>query len=484
MKMKQLSAAAVAFALIMSAAPSAAAHSHSHRSVGCGTSHCGWVVENGINKYLREDNTYACDTVMTIDGILYSFNHDGSCSGAYTGFARKDGHICYYDNGHLHKGGWLNLPSGTYYIQSGGIAATGSCMIDGQQYLFRNNGALAVTRASDFNVYCDRPAILAGEGQPINITVTAGEIAGEATFANINEMHYLSNGKWYKLIPDDAFTIPEILYSLNSANKSAVLTFYPEEYCPSPEAGRYRAVINISTDSGQITKYAEFDIAKSAVLKAPAKEFYLADTNKIMFTAFVNNDTELYALSDNTLYGRLYRMEEDGVLHAVTDNYNADANIYTVPMASGSVFDYELDLTGYDKQCLKSGKYTLKLGDELSCEFTLKNPFDADVEQIPLESRRKKQVKVTVTNSAEAELIVNGYGRLKYYNTDKQRWDDVPLKKDVKLDTQMSIPAMHKWTKTLLLTDYYELGSLKKGSYRMIFPAENGYEITAGFELK
>ncbi len=467
MKRKHMTAAVMAAVMILSSVPSVSA--------------AGWRTNGGVTEYVRHDGSLVTG-VMVIDGLAYNFGADGALKGFYTGIGIKNGRIRYYMNGVSYSGGWLTLSSGTYYFDKNGIAATGIITIDGVQYNFGSDGRLA-DRQDSFTVTSDSSSFMLGSGQELTFTVTAHNINSTASLGNISELQMMKNGQWYRIKPDSSFAVTEIAYTLGDAGapsyyvEKVQLKFSPELYKKDLESGRYRIPVYISTSSGKVTKYCEFDIIGNAEITAEKSEYIIPETERINISAVLNREEMVYLEQCPTLS---YYDKPSGIWSEIKPKTAASAALVSKP--SGSIISTYLDLSRYDRTRMKSGRYRAAVGENLFCEFVLKNPFEADVSIMPSENPRKKQVMVTITNESNADITVKGYGQL--YRLEKNKWKKLSMKSGKKADTDMFVPAMHKWQKSMLLNDYYSTSSLKKGSYCMIFPTAGSGYVYAYFDIE
>ena len=85
-------------------------------------------------------------------------------------------------------------------------------------------------------------------------------------------------------------------------------------------------------------------------------------------------------------------------------------------------------------------------------------------------------------NDTNSAVTLKNYGTL--YRIENGKFKKIALKNGKKLDTELTVPAMTKWDKSFVLTDYYALGNLKKGSYCVQLKDTNGYVRYAYFDIK
>lgn len=470
-------AAVLAAAMTISCAPAAYAAKY------------GWQGAEGASPYYQVDNTFASG-VMVIDGIAYSFGPDGACRGTYTGFGMKNERRRYYTNGVPYNNGWLELPSGTYYFYSNGTAAEGIVTIDGKQYNFASDGRLIKEESrSSYTVTADKTRVYLGKNDSINFTVTANNISTSATLRDDIMLQQYIGGEWYEVKPNvlNDFTVTDQLQALHIIGNvgapeyyrsSHTINFRPDQYSTKLTTGKYRAVITIMTDSSVVSKTCEFEIIQPVAVSSPSLVYNINSTDKIYFTTALNTDADVYGPEIYDLYfydtdsAKWIKQEPKDGEDIIADTFYAK---------SGSIVNSYLDLTRYSRSSMKSGKYRVILGKNIKFDFELKTPFDVSVVQTSTSSPRNKQVKITVSNKNDYDITVSGYGELLRYEGGK--WKKLPLKKNAKLDTKMEIPSMHKWSKTMLLTDYYSLSNLKKGNYCMKFPVSGGGFVYAYFTI-
>lgn len=468
-KINRIIAAAMAVTMCFSASASVAAY--------------GWQGSAGTGKYIQE-NGEAAKGVMNIDGVVYRFSSDGTCLGRYTGIGRKNGVIRYYNDGIMFTGGWLRLPGGTYYFDESGKGAVGIVTIDGKQYNFGSDGCLKDISHS-ISITADKEYIVLGNREKIKFTFTADNIGGTASFGEISELQRYSDGKWYKVKPSGEYAVDDIAYMLGMVDGpynyigSQELYFTPEAYSDKLTTGRYRIASTISTEEGRKRCFCEFTVLDQAAVRASRESYDIQSTERI--------DMSGYAVKAGYYYGEA---EELYILNTETDQWDKIKPAYTdyskgdvlICAESGDKISCFLDLTRYSRTKLRSGTYRALIGDNITCEFKLTNPFDVSAEQTETESRRKKQIMISFVNETEKDITVKGYGELLRW--EKGKWKKVSLKRGASLDTQITIPAMHKWEKSMLLNNYYSIDSLKKGSYCMKFPVSGGGYMYAYFDLK
>lgn len=445
----------------------------------------GWQEVNGSKKYFMENDEYAKGTVV-LDGIAYKFDSEGNFIGIYTGLAKLGNNTVYFDNGIMYRNGWLKVGSSTYYFYPDGSAAKGITVIDGNTYYFTSTGALKKDTAS-FEVTADKSAILSGQRESICFTVTTDDTSTEATLGNIGAgyLHQFRDGKWYKVKPDSSYSVPEIAYTLGKSSTygtstdKVTLTFTPEAYKLDLKTGLYRVAIPIYSNGKTVTKYCEFNIIEPVQVTTPQSEYYLTDTNEISFNAKVNNTTKIYASEAIELY---FQNETSGEWEKISPKKTASVSNASYEVTAGSSVTAKLDLSRYKKAYLRSGTYRALIGSGLSCEFKLIAPFECSAVQTETKSTRNKQITITIVNDTDRPVSLNGYGVL--YRLENNKYKKVELKKGKKLETELTIPAMTKWNKSFVLTDYYSLSSLKKGSYCIQLKDNNGFVKYAYFDLK
>lgn len=469
MKSKQY--AAVMAALMMTAACGSAVFAET----------AGWKTENGKTFYVMEDGNYPCG-VCSIDNIVYSFAADGSLIGKYTGIARKNGVLRYYKDGVIFRGGWITDGSGTYYFDKNGVGAEGIASVDGVKYYFAPDGRL-MNEASRFSVTADKDSIVLGNRDRIAFTVKADNISGGAYFGEITELQQMKEGKWYKVKPDGDFAVNDVAYILGNMDEqpyyseSQRVFFCPEDYSGSLATGEYRVVINIYAETGNVKKYCGFRIIESAESSSELYSYPISQTEEIRFVTAVNRDQKIYTPN---VYGLEYYNKETEQWEKVQPKASAPAAA-PVEVKAGEAVTSVLDLTAYDRTRLKSGTYRAAVGERFSHEFLLKNPYDVSAYEVITDSKRVKQVNITFVNESDFDITVKGYGQL--LRSNGKSWKAVSLKQGKQLDTQITVPALTKWTRSMTLTDYYSVSALKSGSYCMKFPCEDGGFMYAYFDI-
>ncbi|MGN0637933.1 MAG: hypothetical protein ACI4J0_06145 [Huintestinicola sp.] len=445
----------------------------------------GWQEINGSKKYFMENDEYA-KGIVVLDGVAHKFDSDGNYIGIYTGLAKLGKKTVFFDNGLLYRDGWLKIGSNTYYFYPDGAAAKGITEIDGKTYYFTSTGALKKEKAS-YEVTADKPVILSGQRETIRFTVTTDDISTEAYFGNIGagSLHQFRNGKWYKVKPDSGYCIDDIAHILGNSKEygtsteKVTLTFTPEDYKLGLKTGLYRVEIPIYTNGRTVTKYCEFNIVEPAQVTTPRSEYYLTDTNEISFTVNVNSASQIYAREAIELF---CKNEESGEWERVSPKDNVPASSASYEVTAGTSVTSKLDLSRYSKNKLKTGTYRASIGTGLSCEFKLIAPFECSAVQTETKSARNRQITMTIVNDTDRPVTLKGYGTL--YRLENNKFKKVELKKGKKLDTELTVPAMTKWDKSFVLTDYYSLSSLKKGSYCIQLRDSSGFVKYAYFDLK
>lgn len=440
----------------------------------------GWESGEGTGRYILHDGA-AATGVMNIDGVVYRFDSYGSCLGRYTGIGRKNGAIRYYRDGIMFTGGWLKLSGGTYYFDQNGVGAVGIVTIDGKQYNFGSDGRLTDS-VNPFSVTADKQLIVMGNRDKIKFTFTAENISGTAYMGEITELQRYSDGKWYKVKPSDSYVVNDVAYELGNVgdpyyyNGSADVYFTPEAYSNNITAGKYRIAQTIYTDNGQKRLFCEFSIADRAAVSTSQPSYDIMSTERIDISGYAVNAGEYYAEAQGLYVYNDDTDEWDRVEPKETDR----PFVSNVLLSSGDSINCFLDLTRYSRTRLKSGKYRALIADNISCEFEMTNPYDVYAEQFEPEKRGKKQIVITFVNTTDSDITVKGYGKL--MRQVRGKWITVTAGKA--LDTEVTVPAMHKWEKTMVLNKYYSASDLKSGSYCMKFPTASGGYVYAYFELK
>ncbi|MGN1107715.1 MAG: hypothetical protein ACI4RH_13810 [Huintestinicola sp.] len=475
MKRRSLKLLALAAAAVMtiSAAPIVSAAEY------------GWQEINGRKKFFMENDEYAKGIVI-IDDTALNFDSEGYYIGVFTGIAKLGNNTVYFDNGQLYKNGWKTIGSKTYYFYPDGSAAKGITEIDGKTYFFTSTGALKKDNAS-YEVTADKALILSGQRDTIYFTVTTDDMNTEAFLGNIEAgaLHQFRNGKWYKVKPDSGYCVNDIAYILGKSGEYGIstdkvtLSFTPEDYKLDLKTGLYRVAIPIYTKEKPVTKYCEFNIVEPAQVSTPQSEYYLTDVNEISFNINVNNTSSIYPAESIVLF---CQNETTGEWEKIPPKKSSAASTPSYKLNAGTSLTSKLDLSRYSKNKLRSGTYRAEVGIGLSCEFKLVSPFECSAVQTETKNARNKQITITIVNDTDRPVNLKGYGVL--YRLEKGKYKKVELKKGKKLDTELTVPAMTKWDKSLVLTDYYALSSLKKGSYSIQLKDNNGYVKYAYFDLK
>ncbi len=520
-------------ALLMAAAITAAVPMADTASVGAVS--YGWQGTEGASPFFNGNNTYATGVVF-IDGIAYRFGSDGACLGTFSGFGTKDGKRRYYDNGVIFNRGWLRLDSGDYYFYSNGESASGEVTIDGRRYYFASDGRLlkdtqvitdAVTdpygtgaqivpstpstitpatpttpaapsaptqsagnitvASTGIFLTSSKDTVYTAKGDSITFTVSVNGIDGAVAVSDSFALHRYKNGNWIKVNPSQTTAILNsgthyigYVGDMGLYSSAHSVVFSPDTYSDKTlEPGKYRAVFNLMTEKGVVQRVCEFEVIAPVVAVTPQKLYYIGSTEKISFTAEFNTDAYVYAPE----IFELQYYDPDRLQWVKTlpkSGYYTETD--PVFAKAGTRVNAYLDLTRYSRSSMKSGKYRVMITDSLPCEFELKHAYTAEVTQRETQSKRTKQVLITVTNSSDVTVKAEGYGEL--WRLEKGKWKKISLKNGAKLNQSMEIPPKYKWSKSFTLTDYYNLSDLKAGSYSMSIPASDGSFVYAYFDLK
>lgn len=122
----------------------------------------GWGHDDGGYWYLYENNSYAREQIITIDGANYGFNKQAyMITGWYSfdsnwyyfspdsgiqvlGWLQLDGKWFYLNPGNrgIMQKGWLDEGKDRYYFDASGVMATGEFDVDGYAYFAESNGKL------------------------------------------------------------------------------------------------------------------------------------------------------------------------------------------------------------------------------------------------------------------------------------------------------------------------------------------------------
>lgn len=449
----------------------------------------GWQGFPGASPYLLEDNTFA-DRITIIDDTAYVFDSSGNCSGPFTGFGIIDHKRVYYKDGVPFTNGWITISGHTYYFYPDGSFATGIKNIGGKQYNFDSRGELITSESRDaFSLTADKQSVYMDRNDQIIFTVTANNISNYAAVGNSVSLEKYSGGSWYKVEPGalgsviGSESLNTIQYIGNVGSpaqyrSSHSIRFTPEIYSPDLTEGRYRAVVNVMTDKEIKALRCEFDILSPTTTYTSSDVYYTNTTEKITFTTVVNTDCMVYTPQITEIYYFDKTRSAWTKVAAPAENTVIAVPVYA---PAGSVVTSTLDLNRYGRGSMKEGKYRAVIGDGITKEFELKNPFNVSVYEDSGNSEKVKKVKVAISNTTPLPLTIGGYGQL--YRLTNGKWKAIGLTKGKTLDTYVNVPSMKKVTATLNLTDYYPYTSLKSGSYCMRFPAGSNSYMYAYFSL-
>lgn len=126
---KRLAVGIVAAAMLMTSTATALAAEWKQNETG-------WWYEN-------EDGTYPVNSWVQVNGVWYFFNQEGYMS---TGWVWDNGNWYFTNSDGAMLTGWVEVDNKTYYLNpisdgSKGAMATGTKMIDGEEYTFEESGA-------------------------------------------------------------------------------------------------------------------------------------------------------------------------------------------------------------------------------------------------------------------------------------------------------------------------------------------------------
>ncbi|MGN0667434.1 MAG: immunoglobulin-like domain-containing protein [Huintestinicola sp.] len=444
----------------------------------------GWSVnEAGNTVYIRSDGTYATGIII-IEDTAYKFDDNGIYRGLYTGFITSQTHLYFYNNGKMYVG-WLNRPSGTYYLNKDGTAAIGMNIIDGIAYYFDEHGRMLPNGPSSaynpvysdknsFTLTADRSEYYTSTYSKMSFTLTGNDLSSDA-YVSVAGLRRYRDGKWYICKPDTA--IPDYSMTISPDRNKLSFDFCPEKYYDDLSSGTYKLAVNIICGGTRKTVSCQFSVIRPYEITAEKESYVTADTDRIRF--YISP-----TVADARVYSEvrdIYYTEENGKLTLVEPENNTVPVISSYFIKQGGSGIVMLDLTRYSRSKLKTGTYVAEIGDGLICEFKMTRPVSGAAEEVEIKSKSKKKISFTLRNRSDTAYEIKGYGKLWRYEDGK--WKLVKLKKDAKLDTSLSLPARYRWTQSMMLTDYYSYSSLKAGSYRMEFPLNDNCNIYIDFKL-
>ncbi|MGN0642478.1 MAG: immunoglobulin-like domain-containing protein [Huintestinicola sp.] len=469
---KRAAAAVLAAAMTLSAGTSAVSAVQS-----------GWVTYYGVTRYLLSDGRYATG-VTIINDTAYQFDSEGNYIGLYTGFASSpSGDLYYYSDGKIYTG-WLSRPSGTYYLKPDGTAAKGNLVIGNVAYMFDSKGRLMDENYQKQNTNILKMAspstsYRANSKTPITFLVE-GQVLDTDWVIAVSGLQKYKDGKWYKMTADR--NIPEMTGVVSCSIPRMNLcsfSFCPDDYYDDLPSGKYRLAATAVSNKGSQNLYCDIEITNPLDISA-AKTYSIADTKSISFTVTANTETVDVCTTVTSLY---FKNTENGnweLVEPITNDFMPLIPKHTL-LSPGTTTSAVLDLTRYNRENLKTGDYMVELSSGITYTFEMHRPFEVTVSQIPTDNKYKKKIQINLTNDSYQAYDLKGYGKLWRY--ENKKWKAVSLKRSKSLDTSIALPARYKWSKTMMLTDYYSSSSLKAGTYRIEIPVNKDYSVYATFKL-
>ena len=259
----------------------------------------------------------------------------------------------------------------------------------------------------------------------------------------------------------------------NSAAKgqSITFTFTPDLYFAKNVPGDHRLAFTITDGSGSSRNiYYVFNIVNNAEVTTDQASYDLMNTDTIRFTARLNTECELYP-QVNELY---YYENKKWVL--VLPKKSALVSTDTKTVESGSTFESTLDLTRYNHNRMKSGKYKAVLGDDVSVEFNMYRPIDIKGTQV---QSNGTTIRFVFTNKSNSAAKITAISALWYAEPSSGKWRALSPVGSTSYSLSVS-KGKHK-TRDVSVSDMY--GKLKRGSYRMQVTMDDGTEVYGYFNV-
>ena len=283
----------------------------------------GWINGDKAWSYYTEDVAVAGKN-YEIDGILYSFAEDGSCTGKYSGWTKQDGGKRRYSEG-LPYTGWLKNKDGFKKYCLDGYLVTGNFQIGDKIYSFGKDGIYTgKSKQPDFTASCE--SRISADTEKISVTVQCrggnkdkGYITGEPA-----KMERWENGKWVDCIGKSAeYAVNDIAYTLGKFNdsfiNSAEVHFSPKTYMGidyDMPLGYYRINVQYGEDGNYLnTKkdiYAVFEVVPPIEV-IMSEEVYAADNRYVDVKAnFKVNSERLKNLDDADIIVNIFMCDKEG----------------------------------------------------------------------------------------------------------------------------------------------------------------------------
>ncbi len=474
----------------------------------------GWTGDPGNSGYVRDGGFIS--GVEAIDGIYYLFDGTDSAPSVFTGMTRSGSHIIYVFGGVSAENtpdfdGWITVDGNKYYLKNG-RAVTGTKTIGDTAYYFDENGVLGGKKTITADAEDTSSSTETKSSKKKTATVTDpnkdawessteivkslssddGEFTLEGNYldmfygtgASLNLDLYTNNGteltiksaevqrrisgKWAKASATDNKAAKSISKTqIGGGDNHAVISFVPDLYFKKAADGLHRVVIKVETaDGGTRTFQYEFNMAHNADVSCK-KSYNLVTTKSITFTSTVNTECELYPeinelfFWDNNKWNTVFPKKKKGIASE------------TETVGEGT-YESVLKLTRYDTNALKSGKYMVYVGDDVTATFYLRRPVDVKGVQV-----RTADVQLTFTNRGSDAVNILDYNAL--WKASGSKWNAIPTRDGA--DTSAGVAVSKGKFKTRIVDISSMYGDLEQGSYRMRILTDSGDYIYAYFTI-
>lgn len=434
----------------------------------------GWINGDKAWVYCLDDIAVAGKNYV-IDGILYSFAEDGSCTGKYSGWTKQDDVKRHYIEG-LPYTGWLKSKDGSKKYCLDGYLVTGNFQIGDKIYSFGKDGVYTGKSVKP-KFTADCKSEISADAEKISLTVRHhGEtndkeyITGEPT-----KMERWENGKWVDCIGEPAeYAVNDIAYALGKSNgsfiNSAEVHFSPKAYMGidyDMPLGYYRITVNYGESGNYLGTekniYAVFEVVPPLEI-IMSEEVYVLDERYVDVKAnFKVNSERLKNLDGSEITAEIFMCDEEGWYpytygeleeEAVPENENGELEFPAW---------YEIDRTGtiYKEGYNGGYKTVVKIGDEeYSKEFRvdwikprkISSPSLKDdnvVVSFEIYNKLDKEIRVR-TNITSME---RKYRRVSL----KEVPDAAPVYKTLKPKEKMTV--------SFNISDFYDTSKLESGEY-------------------
>lgn len=476
----------------------------------------GWTGEPGASGYIR-DGGYVSGVEM-VDGIYYNFDGTDNAPALFTGFVYQNGKNIYIRKGISTEGssnydGWVYYGANQYYVKNG-IAVTGTRKIGGVTYYFGDDGVVTGTDDASADTSEDKPAaVSSGSGEKVKVQPEGKSAWGSSTeivkslsssdggftlegnyldmfYGKGSELRldlYTNNGtqltissvevqrklkgKWARAAKTDnsaGLTISR--KTIGSSDNHSQIVITPDLYFKKQVDGLHRAILKIETADGDSRTFQyEFNMKHNADVSCK-KNYDLVSTKSITFTSTLNTECELYPDVNE-----LYFWDEDKWNLVLPKKDDIVSSTETVDEGT---FESVLDLTRYDTTSLRSGKYMVYLGDDVSAEFSMTRPVDVKGVQVRTADGSTK-VQFTFNNRGSENVTLLDYTAL--WKASGKSWKALTPYSGA--DTSVKVSVSKGRYKARIVDISAMFGDLSEGSYRMRILTDSGEYVYAYFKI-